>query len=226
MRTFSSVLVSNGGSLRRGGMPGRRDSVVNYLLPTATVNLGLMKTLSLALALAAALSASANAQTSGPPATTPGTPGSISPFYTPIFGATAGIAIPIARIADDHAAGYSLGALVEYAVPGQLYALRGELIYQRFPLKSGRTTGSAVNLTSLGATIVLKNSVSPSNTFLTGGIAIYNATDIGTRPGVNGGGGIEIPLTGLSATGEARVHLMLAEGRPVITVPLTVGIRF
>jgi hypothetical protein len=192
----------------------------------ATVNLGLMKTLSLALALAAALSVSASAQTSGPPATTPGTPGSISPFYTPIFGATAGIAIPIARIADDHAAGYSLGGLVEYAVPGQLYALRGELIYQRFPLKSGRTTGSAVNLTSLGATIVLKNSVSPSNTFLTGGIAIYNATDIGTRPGVNGGAGIEIPLTGFSATGEARVHLMLAEGKPVITIPLTVGIRF
>ena len=145
--------------------------------------------------------------------------------YTPVFGVTAGIALPVGRVADDHAAGYSLGGLVEYAVAGQPYALRGELIYQRFALKSNRV-GSAVNLTSLGATIVLKNSTTPSNTFLTGGIAIYNGTDFGTRPGVNAGGGIEIPLTGFSATGEARLHVMFADGRPVFTIPLTVGIRF
>jgi hypothetical protein len=139
---------------------------------------------------------------------------------------TAGIALPVGRLADDHAAGYALGGLVEYAVTGQPYALRGELIYQRFALKSNRTVGNAVNLTSLGATIVLKNSTAPSNTFLTGGIAVYHATDYGTRPGINAGGGIEIPLTGFSATGEARLHVMFADGRPVATIPLTVGIRF
>jgi hypothetical protein len=37
---------------------------------------------------------------------------------------------------------------------------------------------------------------------------------------------VEIPLTGFSATGEARLHLMLADGRPVITLPLTVAVRF
>ena len=179
-----------------------------------------MKTLilPLALALGVALSGSAAAQ-----ATRPAT---ISTLYVPIFGVTAGIALPIGRLADDHAAGYSLGGLVEYAVSGQPYALRGELVYQHFALKSGRTDGRATNLTSLGATIVYKMQQSPSNTFLTGGIAIYNGTDLGTRPGANVGGGVEIPLQGFSATGEARLHVMLADGRPALTIPLTVGIRF
>jgi hypothetical protein len=147
-------------------------------------------------------------------------------MYTPIYGGTAGIAIPIGRIADDHAAGYLFGGLVEYGVTGQPYALRGELLFQRFPLKSGRT-GDNVNLFSLGSTIVYRMQQSPTNTFLTGGIAIYSGNSgYGTRPGANVGTGIEIPLTGFSATGEARLHLMLADGRPVITLPLTVGVRF
>ena len=178
-----------------------------------------IRTLSLAVALAAALTAPAAAQVSGPGSVPAGN------MYTPIFGGTAGIAIPIGRLADDHAAGYSLGGLVEYGVTGQPYALRGELLYQRFSLKSNRV-GDDVNLFSLGSTIVYKLQQSPMNTFVTGGIAIYTGTGLGTRPGANVGTGIEIPLTGFSATGEARIHLMLADGRPVITLPLTVGVRF
>ena len=171
------------------------------------------------LVLAAALTAPASAQVSGPGSVPAGN------MYTPIFGGTAGIAIPIGRLADDHAAGYLVGALVEYGVTGQPYALRGELLFQRFALKQNRA-GEDVNLVSLGSTIVYKLQQSPTNTFLTGGIAIYSGTGLGTRPGANVGTGIEIPLTGFSATGEARVHLMLSDGRPVITLPLTVGVRF
>jgi hypothetical protein len=176
---------------------------------------------SVALALLGALAASAAAQTPGPGGTAP-----VGNLYTPVYGATAGIAIPVGRVADDHAAGYLLGGVVEYGVTGQPYALRGELLYQRFSLKSGRI-GDNVNLFSLGSTIVYKMQPTPANTFLTGGIAIYTANaGYGTRPGFNAGAGVEIPLTGFSATGEARLHLMLADGRPVITLPLTVAVRF
>ena len=61
----------------------------------------------------------------------------------------------------------------------------------------------------------------PTQTFLTGGIAIYNASGEGTRPGFNFGGGLGFPLTGFWATAEARMHVMLAEGKPVLTLPLT-----
>lgn len=179
----------------------------------------LIRTFSLVLTLTGMLASPAAGQVSGPGSVPAGN------MYTPIFGGTAGIAIPIGRLADDHAAGYLLGGLVEYGVTGQPYALRGELLYQRFALKSGRT-GDDVNLFSLGSTIVYKLQQSPMNTFVTGGIAIYTGTGLGTRPGANAGVGIEIPLTGFSATGETRVHLMLSDGRPVITIPLTVGVRF
>jgi hypothetical protein len=175
---------------------------------------------SLVLALGVSFAGVASAQTSGPAGTPP-----IGNMYTPIFGGTAGIAIPIGALADDHAAGYTLGGLVEYGVSGQPYALRGELIYQRFNAKQNHNA-SDVNLTSLGATIVYRLAPTPTNAFVTGGIAIYNATHAGTRPGVNVGTGIEIPLTGFSATGEARLHVMFADGKPIITLPLTVGIRF
>jgi hypothetical protein len=176
---------------------------------------------SLACALTCATAAPAAAQTSGP-----GSTPAVGNMYTPLYGATAGIAIPVGRLADDHAAGYLLGGLVEYGVTGQPYALRGELLFQRFTLKSGRI-GDNVNLFSLGSTIVYKMQQTPTSTFLTGGIAIYTANSgLGTRPGFNVGTGVEIPLTGFSATGEARLHLMLADGRPVITLPLTVGVRF
>jgi hypothetical protein len=178
-----------------------------------------IRTLSVVLALGAALAAPVAAQVSGPGSVPAGN------MYTPIFGGTAGIAIPVGRLADDHAAGYLLGGLVEYGVTGQPYALRGELLYQRFSLKENHV-GEDVNLWSLGSTIVYKLQQSAMNTFVTGGIAIYSGSGLGTRPGANVGTGVEIPLTGFSATGEARLHLMLADGRPVITLPLTVGVRF
>lgn len=181
-----------------------------------------------ALALACSLHAlPALAQSTGPGAPSAGGPvRGPNDVYLPLYGVTAGIAIPVARVAEDHAAGYLLGALVEYGVAGQPYALRGELLYQRFSLKAGHI-GEDVNLFSLGSTIVYKMQGASTQEFITGGIAIYKGNaGLGTRPGVNGGVGLDIPLSGFSASGEARVHLMLADGKPVITVPITVSIKF
>jgi hypothetical protein len=171
------------------------------------------------------ISGVASAQTSGPPNPTAPAPRTQSDYYVPLFGVTAGIAIPAGRLADDHAAGYALGGVVEYAVAGQPYSLRGEALFQRFALKSSHT-GDDANLLSLGTTIVYRLQKSSTQTFVSGGIAIYNATKEGTRPGFNVGTGVEIPLTGFSAVAEARLHVMLADGRPLLTLPLTVGVRF
>jgi hypothetical protein len=181
-----------------------------------------IRTIVTALFLAATATGTAAAQNPATPAPAPRTQ---SDFYVPLYGVTAGIAIPLGRLSDDHAAGYAVGGLVEYAVSGQPYSLRGEAMLQRFALKSGRTVGDDVNLFSLGTSIVYRLQEAPT-TFVTGGIAIYHGTGEGTRPGFNGGGGVEIPLTGFTAVGEARMHVMLADGKPVLTLPLTVGVRF
>ena len=186
----------------------------------------LTTTFRFALTLAATLAGVASAQTSGPPPNPSApAPRTQSDYYVPLYGIAAGIAIPAGRLANDHAAGYALGGVVEYAVSGQPYSLRGEALFQRFALKSDRV-GDNSNILSLGTTIVYRLQQSATQTFVSGGIAIYNATKEGTRPGFNAGAGVEIPLTGFSAVAEARLHVMLADGRPLLTIPLTVGVRF
>jgi hypothetical protein len=93
-------------------------------------------------------------------------------------------------------------------------------------MKSGHTNSRDVNLLSVGSTIVYRLQKAAAQTFVTGGIAIYNATSEGTRPGFNFGTGVEIPLTGFTAVAEARMHVMLADTKPVLAIPLTVGVRF
>ena len=164
------------------------------------------------------------AQASGPPPAP--TPRTQSEMYVPLYGITAGITIPVGRLSDDHSAGYAIGGLVEYAVTGQPYSLRGEALFQRFPLKSGRTTSRDVNQISVGTSIVYRLQQAMAQPYVVGGIGIYNATLEGTRPGFNFGSGVEIPLTGFSAVAEIRMHVMLADTKPVLTIPLTVGVRF
>jgi hypothetical protein len=184
--------------------------------------------LSLTAALAGLLSTAtaAAAQSSGPPPV-PEPRTQSGTIYVPLYGGTVGIAIPLGRLSDDHAAGYALGGFVEYAVSGQPYSLRGEALLQRFDVKTGHEAQARnTNLLAIGPTIVYRLQKSTAQTFVTGGIAIYNATSEGTRPGFNLGTGIEIPLTGFSASAEARAHVMLADVKPVIALPLTISLRF
>lgn len=163
--------------------------------------------------------------------------------YYPLYGGSLGIAIPAGRLGDEHAAGYHLAGLLEWAVPNQAYALRGEAMFERFALKSGKT-GSDVSVFGVGPTIVYRLAPATATSgFLTGGIAIYHATTEtfttgtgttavtverpgGTRPGFNIGTGINFPLTDFSAIAEVRLHVMLTEGKPVLTLPLVVGAKF
>ena len=172
------------------------------------------------------LSAPASAQSSGPAAPPAPQPRTQSDVYAPLYGLTAGISIPLGRLNDDHGAGYLVGGLVEYAVSGQPYSLRGEATVQRFPAKGGHPGIDDTNLFSLGTSIVYRRQRAGMPTFLSGGIGIYSATHEGTRPGYNIGSGIEIPLTGFTAVAEARLHVMLADARAILALPLSIGVRF
>jgi len=148
------------------------------------------------LALVAFLATPLAAQTTVPPA-------------APTIGASAGfgggIAIPIGRLSDTHAAGYTLAGLIDFSAAEQPFSFRAEVIYQRYDVKSAAaTTGErSMNMTSFGASL-LGRSPGASSRYLIGGIAVYRMTDQGTKPGVN----------------------VLTEGRPAITIPITLGARF
>lgn len=52
------------------------------------------------------------------------------------------------------------------------------------------------------------------------------ASDSETKFGLNGGVGVELPLSGISAFGEVRFVSVFTEGSHLNYIPITVGIRF
>lgn len=175
---------------------------------------------SLAAAAIVGLSASAAAQqqTVPPAAPTIGASG----------GLGAGIALPVGRVADTHAAGYTVSGLVDFSAAEQPFSFRFEAIYQRYDRKTAAPAGTEnLNVTSVGASLLARNPEHGASTFVLGGIAVYHMSDhLGTKPGVNAGIGIEVPLTQFIGMADVRVHYVLSDGKPVITIPVTLGVRF
>lgn len=175
---------------------------------------------SLVLIAVVALSSSAGAQqTTVPPA---------APTIGASGGIGGGIAIPVGRLSDTHAAGYSLMGLVDFSAADQPFSFRMELIYQHFDRKTAAATSPIrdMNMTSLGASLLARRPKQASSAFVLGGIAVYNLTDEGTKPGVNVGFGLEVPLTYFVGIADVRVHYVLSEGKPALTIPITLGARF
>jgi hypothetical protein len=164
------------------------------------------------------VSAPAGAQQAVPPA---------APTIGASGGLGGGIAIPVGSLANTHAAGYTISGLVDFSAADQPYSFRAELIYQRYDRKS--TAPAAVhsmNITSLGASLLARNPSKTSSAFLLGGIAVYHLTDNGTKPGANAGFGLEVPLTFFVGIADVRLHYVLTESKPTLTIPITLGARF
>src|SRR4029078_408640 len=95
------------------------------------------------------------------------------------------------------AAGRPAPALAVCSPADQPYSFRAELIYQRYDKKASAPAGTRdINMTSLGASLLARSAhARGSSAFALGGIAVYRLTGLGTRPGVNAGIGLEVPLT-------------------------------
>ena len=94
-----------------------------------------------------------------------------------------------------------------------------------------KSAGSAsglrnMNMLSLGASVLARAANKTSSTFVIGGIGVYKLTDGGTKPGVNVGAGLEVPLTFFIGMADVRLHYVLTDGRPALTIPITLGARF
>lgn len=172
----------------------------------------------LVLIAAVSMGPAADAQQTVPPA-------------APTIGASAGfgggIAIPVGRLSETHAAGYTLAGLIDFSAAEQPYSFRAELIYQRYDRKSSAPAGTrSANILSLGASLLARRAKQASSAFLLGGIAVYRVTDNGAKPGVNAGAGLEVPLTFFIGMADIRLHVVLTEPRPTLTIPITLGARF
>src|SRR4051812_44724617 len=163
-----------------------------------------------------AVSAPAMAQRAVPPA---------SPTIGASGGFGAGIAIPVGRLSGTHTAGYTAMGLVDFSAADQPFSFRTELTFQHYDHKTTNAL-SDENITSLGASLLARTPKSTASAYFLGGIGIYHAKAEGTKPGLNFGAGLEVPLTYFIGFADLRMHYMLSQGRPAITIPITLGARF
>ena len=172
----------------------------------------------LAFATVVVASPLAQAQQTVPPA---------SPTIGASGGLGAGIVVPIGALSDNHAAGYTLSGLIDFSAAEQPFSFRAEVILQHFDRKRNAPAGTRnMNIWSLGASLLARTPKQGASAFFIGGIGVYRATDNGTKPGINAGAGLEVPLTFFVGMADVRIHWVMTEGRPLLTIPITLGARF
>ncbi|MEP6689953.1 MAG: outer membrane beta-barrel protein [Gemmatimonadaceae bacterium] len=147
------------------------------------------------------------------------------------FGLFAGATFPTGALGDQAGTGFNVGGLVTYQSPDWPVSFRGDVAYHGFSGKNNSLAGTTVNykpkIINGTANAVYMFSHDPAQSmhpYIIGGLGIYNlrassscsgtyctdgTTDSGgssTKFGVNGGGGVEFPLSGFAAFVEARYH--------------------
>ena len=151
------------------------------------------------------------------------------------FVVAGGVNAPVNRLGDIADLGYNVAAGVNLGAIALPVGLRFEGAYNGLGLKNGAgdlriITGTANAIFNLG-----KTSDAP---YLIAGLGAYNRnfsnrafgySDSKTAVGINGGGGLRFPLTGLSTFFEARYHIMLGNAQDATNyqfIPITFGIMF
>jgi hypothetical protein len=153
------------------------------------------------------------------------------PPAAPTIGASAGagggIAIPVGRWSDNHGAGYTLSGLVDFSAAEQPYSFRAEFMWQRYDRKNSAPVGVAnKNVVGLAVSLLARAPAQMSSAYGIGGIGVYRVTNEGTRPGLNLGAGLEVPLTFFVGIADVRLHWVLSEGSSGLSIPITLGARF
>src|SRR3982751_6781663 len=143
----------------------------------------------------------------------------------PIIGIGGGISIPAGGVAKNRQPGFNLDAMAEFRTPSEPLGLRGEVLYQYFGKDQNAVTSDA-NTVGFLVNVVYHAPKSQVRPYLIGGMGLYHISDQGNSAGFNVGTGVSIPLTGMGAYAEARVHFALAQGPSFVTVPITYGITF
>jgi len=142
------------------------------------------------------------------------------------LGGAAGISIPTGHLGSVYSAGFNLSGLAQLHAPNEYVGARAEVMWERFDHKqsvpdAGNKDAVAFVLNAMY--FVPEYALRP---YFIGGMGLYSVSDQGNHPGFNFGLGMDIPLSGMSAHFEARLHRVLTDGAKYTTVPFSFGVRF
>ncbi len=153
------------------------------------------------------------------------------------FGISGGLTLPVGDLGDVQGSGYGLMGHAGIKPASSPFALRADL---GIVTASGKTvepigggsgfTTQQITFTTLNANAIYNFEGAKDATFVPyviGGAGIYNGNrGIGTKFGINGGGGVTFKLSGFDAFAEARFHNIFAEGGSARIIPVMFGINF
>ncbi|MEP6619242.1 MAG: hypothetical protein ABJE47_08005 [bacterium] len=148
-----------------------------------------------------------------------------------------GIAAPTGNLGDATDLGYNVALGLNVGGPKVPIGLRFEGGYDGFGQKSGNGDVRLLNAT---ANAVFNIGTQLNSPYLIGGLGFYNERVTAgngslriessrNAAGINVGGGLRFPLSGLSTFFEARYHLMFNDqngGSNTQFIPITFGIMF
>ena len=144
----------------------------------------------------------------------------------PVLGVGGGISIPAGGIAKNRQPGFNIDGMAEFRVPSEPLGLRGEVLYQYFAHDNNALNTTNANAIAFLVNVVYHSPGALAHPYLIGGMGLYHVGDQGNSAGFNFGTGLTIPLTGVGAYAEARLHFALAQGPSFVTIPITFGITF
>ncbi len=155
------------------------------------------------------------------------------------FGISGGLTVPIGDLGDTQGAGFNVQGHAMLKPSSVPFALRGDLGLWTTPGKtiSPLGGGGGASVSYPGVTWFTANVNGVFNfegakdatfvPYVIGGVGIYNGTEgLGTKFGINGGGGITFKLSGFDAFTEARIHNVFTDGSSARLIPISFGINF
>ena len=142
------------------------------------------------------------------------------------LGGAAGVSIPTGHLGTDYSAGFNVSGLVQMHQPTEAVGARAEVIWEQFGHKDSAPVSGSKNSVAFVLNAMYFVPEYAMRPYFIGGMGIYGVSDQGTHPGFNFGLGMDIPLSGMSAHFEARLHRVLTDGAHYMTVPFSFGVRF
>lgn len=153
------------------------------------------------------------------------------------FGVSGGLTLPVGDIGNTNGSGFNIQGHAGFRPSAIPFGLRADVGLWTNPGKSITPIGGGSTQSYEGITWVVGNINGVFNfesakdaTFVPyaiGGIGVYNGSEgIGTKFGINGGGGVTFKLSGFDAFAEARFHNIFTDNASARLVPLSFGINF
>lgn len=149
-----------------------------------------------------------------------------------------GLTMPLSDLSDVVNSGYNLNLGLNVGAPVVPVGARFEAGFSSFDTKSSVTGSGTIRILSGTGNAILNLGPTSAAPYLIGGLGIYNlrqsstlttATYDKTKAGINVGGGIRFPLTGITPFLEARYHVMLGDRADLTNaqfIPITFGVQF